>query len=61
MVETQKQRRSGRRRQLEEELAELLRSLPAHSLSPTMQLRVEEIEDEMARLDGGEDDGPSDH
>ncbi len=40
----------ARRRQLERELADLERRLPAHSVPPSMLLRWEEIADELARL-----------
>jgi hypothetical protein len=37
-------------RELERELADLERRLPAHSVRPAMLLRLEEIEEELARL-----------
>ncbi len=46
-----------RRQELETELDELLRSLPAHSLSPTMQMRIDEMEEELSRLQEAADDG----
>lgn len=42
-------------KELERELADLERRLPAHSVRPAMLLRMEEIEEELARLrQGGE-------
>jgi hypothetical protein len=35
---------------LEREIQELEASLPAHSIPPTMLIRLEELEDELARL-----------
>ncbi len=37
-------------RELERELADLERRMPAHSAKPSLLLRLEEIEDELARL-----------
>ncbi|MDA8217549.1 MAG: hypothetical protein M0Z94_08045 [Dehalococcoidales bacterium] len=36
--------------QLEQELAELKRRMPAHSVPPSMVMRLEEIEGELAEL-----------
>lgn len=42
---------------LEQEIAELRARLPKHSTPPAMLLRLEELEDELARLQVGRDDG----
>jgi ribosomal protein L29 len=39
---------------LERELAELRASLPAHSIPPSMVMRIEELEDELATLQSAE-------
>jgi hypothetical protein len=52
----------GRRQRIESlkrELDELLKSRPAHSLSPSMALRIEAVEDEIADLEKSETDGAS--
>lgn len=36
--------------EIEQELAQLRASLPAHSLKPSMLARIEELEDELTRL-----------
>lgn len=52
-----KQSNALKRQELEKELEELMRSLPAHSLSPTMQMRIDEIEEELSSMEESTDNG----